>query len=70
MADPGHPGHPGHRALPLWAAFGVAAGYDGQPLTELAGLHGNDPHDVRCLLDLALAADDNVHCGRHDRLNN
>ena len=41
--------------IPLWAAHWIAAGYDGQALAELAGLHGDDPHDVRDLLPAALA---------------
>ena len=41
--------------IPLWAAHWIAAGYDGQALTELAGLHGDDPHEVRDLLPDALA---------------
>ena len=41
--------------VPLWAAHWIAAGYDGQALAELAGLHGGDPHEVRDLLGPALA---------------
>jgi hypothetical protein len=41
--------------IPLWAAHWIAAGYDGRALVELAGLHGDDPHDVRDLLPAALA---------------
>ncbi|GAA2759818.1 hypothetical protein [Actinopolymorpha rutila] len=41
--------------VPLWAAHWLAAGYDGDALIELAGLHGDDPHDVRDLLRPALA---------------
>jgi hypothetical protein len=41
--------------IPLWAAHWIAAGYDGQALAELAGLHGDDPHEVRDLLPDALA---------------
>ena len=41
--------------IPLWAAHWIAAGYDGQALAELAGLHGDDPHEVRDLLGPALA---------------
>lgn len=41
--------------IPLWAAHWIAAGYDGQTLAELAGLHGDDPHEVRELLPAALA---------------
>jgi hypothetical protein len=42
-------------AVPLWAAHWIAAGHDGQALAELAGLHGDDPHEVRDLLPAALA---------------
>jgi hypothetical protein len=38
--------------IPLWAAHWIAAGYDGQ---ILAGLNGDDPHEVRDLLPAALA---------------
>jgi len=41
--------------IPLWAAHWIAAGHDGEALAELAGLHGDDPHDVRDLLRPALA---------------
>jgi hypothetical protein len=41
--------------IPLWAAHWIAAVYDGQALAELAGLHGDDPHEVRDLLPAALA---------------
>jgi hypothetical protein len=41
--------------IPLWAAHWIAAGYDGQALAELAGLHGDDPREVRDLLPDALA---------------
>jgi hypothetical protein len=41
--------------IPLWAAHWIAAGYDGQVLDELAGLHGDDPHEIRDLLPAALA---------------
>jgi hypothetical protein len=41
--------------IPPWAAHWIAAGYDGQALAELAGLHGDDPHEVRDLLPDALA---------------
>jgi hypothetical protein len=41
--------------IPLWAAHWIAADYDGQTLAELAGLHGDDPHEVRDLLPAALA---------------
>jgi hypothetical protein len=41
--------------IPLWAAHWIAAGYDGHALAELAGLHGDDPHEVRDLLGPALS---------------
>jgi hypothetical protein len=41
--------------IPLWAAHWIAVGYDGHALAELAGLHGDDPHEVRDLLPDALA---------------
>ena len=41
--------------VPLWAAHWLAAGYDGEALAELAGLHGDDPHEVRDILGPALA---------------
>jgi len=41
--------------VPLWAACWIAAGYDGQGLAELAGLHGDEPREVRGGLGLALA---------------
>ena len=41
--------------VPLWAAHWLAAGHDGEALAEIAGLHGDDPHDVRDLLPSALA---------------
>jgi hypothetical protein len=41
--------------IPLWAAYWIAAGYDGDTLAQLAGLHGDDPHEVRDLLPAALA---------------
>jgi len=40
--------------IPRWAAFWLAGGYDGAALAELAGLHGDDPHEVRDLLTAAL----------------
>jgi hypothetical protein len=36
--------------VPLWAAHWIVAGHDGPALAELAGLHGDDPHEVRDLL--------------------
>jgi hypothetical protein len=41
--------------VPRWAAFWLAGGHDGTALVDLAGLHGDDPHDVRDLLRAALA---------------
>jgi hypothetical protein len=40
--------------VPLWAAHWLVAGYDGEHLISLAGLHGDDPHDVRDVLPDAL----------------
>jgi hypothetical protein len=40
--------------VPLWAAYWLVAGYDGEALISLAGLHGDDPDDVRDLLPGAL----------------
>jgi sterol 3beta-glucosyltransferase len=40
-------------AILRWAANWIAAGYDGQPLAELAGLHGDDPHGACNLLPAA-----------------
>ena len=40
--------------VPLWAAHWIV-GHDGPALAELAGLHGDDPHEVHDLLGLALA---------------
>jgi hypothetical protein len=42
------------RRCPLWAAYWLVAGYDGEHLVRLAGLHGDDPHDVRDALPAAL----------------
>jgi hypothetical protein len=41
--------------VPLWAAYWIAAGHDGESLIRLAGLHGDDPWDVRDTLLDALA---------------
>ncbi len=41
--------------VPLWAAHWLAAGHDGEVLAALAGLDGDDPHEVRDLLPCALA---------------
>jgi hypothetical protein len=40
--------------VPWWAAHWLVAGYDGECLVSLAGLHGDDPHDVRDVLPGAL----------------
>ena len=40
--------------IPLWAAHWLVAGYDGQHLVHLAGLHGDDPREVRDALPAAL----------------
>lgn len=40
--------------VPLWAAYWLVAGYDGEHLAHLAGRHGDDPHDVRDALPDAL----------------
>jgi hypothetical protein len=44
--------------IPLFAAYWLGEGCDGPALAELAGLHGDDPNDVRDLLPEAL-----VECG-------
>lgn len=41
--------------IPLFAAHWLASGYDRHALAELAGLDGDDPHDVRDVLADALA---------------
>lgn len=40
--------------VPLWAAHWLVAGYDGEHVVALAGLHGDDPNDVRDVLPDAL----------------
>ncbi|MCW2935859.1 MAG: hypothetical protein JWM19_6821 [Actinomycetia bacterium] len=40
--------------VPMWAAHWIVAGYDGESLVLLAGLHGDDPFDVRDALPGAL----------------
>jgi hypothetical protein len=40
--------------VPLWAAYWIAGGHDGEALIYLAGLHGDDPHDVHDALPQAL----------------
>lgn len=46
--------------VPLWAANWVVGGFDGEALVQLAGLHGDDPHEVHDLLPAALE-----DCGVH-----
>jgi hypothetical protein len=41
--------------IPRWAAFWLASGHNGTAFADLAGLHGEDPHEVRDLLPGALA---------------
>jgi hypothetical protein len=41
--------------IPYFAAYWLAQGYDGPHVVVLAGLSGDDPHDVRDVLDDALA---------------
>jgi hypothetical protein len=40
--------------VPLWAAYWIAGGHDSEALAYLAGLHGDDPHDVHEALPQAL----------------
>lgn len=40
--------------VPLWAAYWLVDGYDGEHVVSLAGLRGDDPHDVRDVLPAAL----------------
>jgi hypothetical protein len=40
--------------IPLWAAYWLVAGYDGEHLVHLAGLHGDDPRVVGDALPAAL----------------
>lgn len=40
--------------IPLWAAHWLVRGYDGEHLVHLAGLHGDDPREVRDMLPCAL----------------
>jgi hypothetical protein len=42
------------KKIPLWAAYWIAEGHDGERLVHLAGLHGDDPCDVRDTLPGAL----------------
>jgi hypothetical protein len=41
--------------IPLWAAYWLVQGYDGDALRTLAGLSGTDPDEVREVLPAALA---------------
>ncbi|MDQ2813088.1 MAG: hypothetical protein M3Z75_14740 [Actinomycetota bacterium] len=41
-------------SVPMWAAYWIAAGYDGENLIYLAGLHGDDPREVHDSLPGAL----------------
>jgi hypothetical protein len=45
----------GTERVPMWAAHWLAGGHDGPALVQLAGLHGDDPFEVRAVLDAALA---------------
>ena len=49
-----HFGHLRPEEIPLWAAHWLVAGYDGEHLVRLAGLHGDDPREVRDVLPCAL----------------
>jgi hypothetical protein len=40
--------------VPMWAAYWIAGGRDGQALRYLAGLHGDDPREVHDALPEAL----------------
>jgi hypothetical protein len=40
--------------IPFWAAHWLVRGYDGEHLIHLAGLHGDDPREVRDALPDAL----------------
>jgi hypothetical protein len=40
--------------VPLWAAYWISGGHDGEALRYLAGLHGDDPHEVHDALPQAL----------------
>lgn len=40
--------------VPLWAAYWIAGGHDGEALRYLAGLHGDDPVEVHDALPEAL----------------
>jgi hypothetical protein len=40
--------------VPLWAAYWIAGGHDGEALIHLAGLHGDDPYEVHDALPQTL----------------
>jgi hypothetical protein len=40
--------------VPLWAAYWIVGGHDGEALVYLAGLHGDDPREVHDALPEAL----------------
>ena len=40
--------------VPLWAAYWIVGGHDGEALVHLAGLHGDDPHEIHDALPDAL----------------
>ena len=40
--------------VPMWAAHWLVGGYEGEHLVHLAGLHGDDPREVRDALPCAL----------------
>lgn len=41
--------------VPLWAAYWIVGGHDGPALAYLAGLHGDDPHEIHDALPEALS---------------
>lgn len=49
-----HVGQVRPEQVPLWAAHWLVRGYDGEHLVQLAGLHGDDPREVRDVLPGAL----------------
>lgn len=49
-----HMGQVRPERIPLWAAHWLVRGYDGEHLVHLAGLHGDDPREVRDVLPCAL----------------
>jgi len=40
--------------VPMWAAYWIVGGHDGEALARLAGLHGDDPREVHDALPDAL----------------